>query len=151
MDDDVAANPEHRHHAHGAEHLQKHRHAQHDAAAHGPHRPMPGAGQQGAEIVSLHDECNRAVNPDRHAQAHQPYHHRLQPQGPAGERCQGDSHDLGRQNEVGADGAADAFVFQVVRRLDFAAVGQAIAVGTGSSSMVAQAKQVSHLVPALKA
>ena len=70
------------------------------------------AGQRQAGVIQLDDGRHQAINADRQDDGHQGHHAELGEQGGAGHTAQGDGDDLGREDEVGADGATDLVLLQ---------------------------------------
>ena len=83
-----------------------------------------------ADVVHLHDHRDRAVDAEGDRHRDQRQHHRLPHQVHLGQLGQRDGHDLGREDEVGADRAADLAVLELLgigdldHFLGFAGVGQ---------------------------
>ena len=87
----------------------------HECVAERPRRPTAALGHVQPDVVELHDQRDDAI--DAHGNGHSDDNKgdggRHQSEVPeAGER---DGHDLGRQDEVGADGALDLHLLKLVR------------------------------------
>ena len=67
--DDAAADPKHGKHANDAEQLEKGRHSAYEPTAKGAQQPCPAFRQMHAKIVSLHDQCHSAINPNCYSHA----------------------------------------------------------------------------------
>ncbi len=67
------------------------------------------------DVVDLHDQRDHAVDQQRDADGHHHQDHRAGEEGLVGDLVEGDDHDLGRQDEVGADRALDHLVLRGLR------------------------------------
>ena len=126
MNDDAAADPDHRRGAGDAEKGQEAGHAEHQRAAEraaesAHHRRTLVAGERDAGVVGFHDQRDHAIDRDRDADADQRQYQRLGPDGGVGHRRERDRHDLGRKDEVGLDRAGDLLVLERLRRQRHAA------------------------------
>ena len=87
-----------------------------DGAQQWPHAAALQLAQVQAQVVQLHDGGHNAIDAHGHGQGDDGHNGDLRGQRLVGHDAQRDGNDLGRQDEVGADGALDAFLL-VQRRL----------------------------------
>ena len=113
VDDDAAADPQHRCGAHFGQQAQRHRHGLDQAAPDAAQHPRPMFGQVQADVVHLYDQRHHAIDAHRDHQAHQRQGGGLDRQRPVGDVGQGDGHDLAGQDQVGADRPADLLFFKL--------------------------------------
>ena len=101
----AAADPQH---GRGADHRQgahHHRHAFDQTPPQGANATVGPLGQAQTDIVHLHDQADRAIDDDGHGDADHGKHGGLGQDRLRRHIGQGDGHDLGRQDQVGAHGA----------------------------------------------
>ena len=109
-------------------------HQEHGQGAHNrqaPHQPRHGAQQpfaqragraaftkqHHAQIIELDDACHQAIHAQRHAQRnHRKHQHALQQRRIDRQGAQGNHHNLGRQNKVGAHRPLDLVFFHLQQR-----------------------------------
>ena len=142
---DPAADPEHGGGADQAQELEEGRHHADDAAADGAGHGLAAAGQRHADIVGLHDHRHGAIDQNRDADADHGQHEHPGPERAAGDRAQRDRHDLGREDEIGADGATHAPILLALGTLD----GRGRRDGVGRRRM--RPDQLDHLLGTLVA
>ncbi len=118
VDDDRAAHPDHRRRPDKQEKPHEHGHAAHDPDADlARQRQPPLACHQEAEIVGLHDEPDGAIDRKRDQRPRDGKRRSDHPDRLVlRERRQDDRHDLGRQDQVGPDGAADLLLLEMRSR-----------------------------------
>ena len=87
------------------------------AAADGSRAAPPPLGQVQADVVELHDQADRAIDPDGDDDADGGERDRAHPEAEVGQLRERDGHDLGRQDEVGADGARDLALLELLGRV----------------------------------
>ena len=131
MDDDAAADPQHRRRADAAEPAQQYRHARHQPAPQrADHCRTMRPRQRNAGVVGLHDQRHRAIDETGDADADDRQHHRALDDRLRRDGRQRDCHDLGRQDQIGPDRAGDLLVFERLR-IDRGLAGVAMRVMPG--------------------
>ena len=115
MDDQAAADPQHRGGAHDRQYAHQDRHRLDQAA---PDRTGHGGGAGGqmeADIVHLHDEADNAIDARGNQDGDDDEDERLFPDRFGCDGAERNGHDLARQDEVGADRARHFLVFKFGR------------------------------------
>ena len=109
--DDVAADPQHRGGADDREPLQQNRHPL-DQKSTEPLRSFGfSGGQRKSDVVHLHDEGHNAVHDDGDHERNDHHDDGALQETLVDDFLEGDDHDLGRENEVGADSSGNRGLF----------------------------------------
>ena len=123
VNEDPAADPQHRRRPDRRQSGQHHRHGVDQSAAQRAGRGRGTLGQMQADIIHLHDQRHGAIDHHGDQQADQGQGRRLGRQRTLGQIRQGDGGDLGREDQVRADRRTDHLLFllggrngQIVRR-----------------------------------
>ena len=116
VDNDGAADPQHRCGADNGQRLQEARHALDDGAPRraGQRKPAALCHQQ-ANVVGFHDQRDTAIDQDGNTHASGRQRRRFEPDSTHRDLREHDRHDLGREDEIGLDGAFHLFLFQMQR------------------------------------
>ncbi len=107
VQDDAAADPEHGGGADQAQETQEGRHGADDGAADRAAHRTAAIGECEADVVGLHDQRHHAIDQKRDDQADDGQDDRLGDERARGDTGKRDRHDLGREDEIGADGPLD--------------------------------------------
>ncbi len=117
-ENDVAADPEHRERTDDRQCLEDDRHGLDQAFTEllrGLRRPLRHGE---TDVVELHDEANHAVDECRDRHCDDCQHSETRPERLVGNLLEGDHHDFGGEDEVGADRADDHLLLMVRTLLD---------------------------------
>ena len=126
VQDDPAANPQH---GDGPDEGQRRQQVGHriDEKLAERLRPLRGfLAQVQPDIVELHDQRHRAIDHQRHGDADNRQHARADDKILGRDFVQRDRHDLGRQDQVGADRPGNALLFECHRIDDLVFDGEAV-------------------------
>src|SRR5690606_33399134 len=115
VDDDAAADPQHGGRADTGQGAEDRRHGLDQAASEALGGAVAALGHVQTDVVHLHDEADDAIDADGDRQGHGGEGGGLHRQRQVGDLGQGDGHDLAREDEIRADGAADLLLLQVGR------------------------------------
>ena len=106
-EEDVAADPEHRHRADDGQGVEDPRHRPDQPRPDRPRQARASLGQGQPDVVHLDDERDDAIHAGSDDEGDEDEDEQPSDEGLGGHLVEGDDHDLGREDEVGPDRAGD--------------------------------------------